>query len=508
VDTVARAMSQMREFWRRLGVNQRVTLAVALVVIVGVSAGILVWSGRPDYVLLYSNLNAEDAWSVVEALNKENVPYKFSSNGSAIHVPSKDVYRLRISLAASGLPKASELGFEIFDRKGGFGVSDFVQQVNYQRALEGELARTITGLSDVEHARVHLTMPKESLFEREEAKTTASVVVTLAGGRSLGEREIAGITHLVASSVPRLDASNVTVIDARGRILSAPSDDETVAGLSKGQLETQRRIEEYLGKKSQSLLEGVLGPGKAIVKVNAEVDFRQIDETKETFDPNNVAVRSEERVEESGQGTQAGNAERSITNYEMNRTIQRILGAAGTVKRLSVAVFVDGKWIVDPKAKKGTLPAYQPRSPEEIDKLTTLVRTAVGFDAARGDRVEVANLPFEGDALVVASGGTGSGASASAAGAAGWKGLALGILGKATPFVILLAVLLFLRRSMTDVASTFAEKKDAIETSLLPDRPIDEAEARKMEIRTRVEHLAVERPSEVAALIRSWMMED
>jgi flagellar M-ring protein FliF len=383
-----------------------------------------------------------------------------------------------------------------------------VQQVNYQRALEGELARTISGLDDVEHARVHLTMPKESLFEREEAKTTASVVVALGAGRTLGEREIAGITHLVASSVPRLDAGNVTVIDERGRILSAPTDEESVAGLSKGQLETQRRIEDYLAKKSQSLLEGVLGPGKAIVKVNAEVDFRQIDETKETYDPNNTAVRSEERVEETGQGAQNGSAERSITNYEMNRTIQRILGAAGTVKRLSVAVFVDGKWIADPKAKKGTPPVYEPRSPEEIEKLSALVRTAVGFDAERGDRVEVANLPFEGETIAgVPSAGRAAAGAVAAAGPA-WKSLALDLLGKATPFLILLAVLLFLRRSMTDVASTFAEKKEAIETSLLPDRPMDEVEARKVEIRTRVEKLAVDRPSEVAALIRSWMMED
>jgi flagellar M-ring protein FliF len=504
VESVAKLIQQAREVWRRLGANQRVTLVLSLVVFVAVSGAVLVWSGRPDYVLLFSNLSADDAWSVVEALNKESVPYKFSQNGSAIHVPSRDVYRLRISLAASGLPKASEIGYEIFDRKGGFGVSDFVQQVNYQRALEGELARTIAGLADVEHSRVHLTMPKESLFGEDDAKTTASVVVSLGPGRSLDEREIAGITHLVASSVPRLDAESVTVIDAQGRILSAPSEDASLLGLSKGQHETQRRIEEYLGKKTQSLLEGVLGVGKAIVKVNADLDFRQIDETKETFDPENAVVRSEERVEESGQGAQPQSAERSITNYEMNRTIQRILGAAGTVRRLSVAVFVDGKWIADTAGKKGAPPTYQPRSQEEIDKLVALVKTAVGFDEVRGDRVEVANLPFE-SAGVVAAGAPGA---AAVAPAAAWTDTALGALTRMSPFLILVAIFLFLRRSFAQVASTFAEKKEAIEANLLPDRPIDQAEARKIEIRNRVEQLAVERPSEVAALIRTWMMED
>lgn len=504
MESFARLLSQMRDFWRRLGANQKVTVVLSMIVFAGVSVGILVWSGRPDYVLLFSNLSAEDAWSVVESLNKEGVPYKFSQNGSAIHVPSRDVYRLRISLAASGLPKSSELGYEIFDRKGGFGVSDFVQQVNYQRALEGELARTIAGLDDVEHARVHLTMPKETLFQEEEARTSASVVVTLGSGRSLDEREIAGIAHLVASSVPRLDPERVVVIDARGRILSAPSDEESVAGLSKGQLETQRRIEEYLSKKTEALLEGALGQGKAIVRVNADLDFRQMDETRELYDPANAAVRSEERVEEAGEGAAAGSAERSITNYELNRTIQRILGAAGSVRRLSVAVFVDGKWTQDPAAKKGAPLVYQPRSQEEIDKLAALVKTAVGFDEARGDRVEIANLPFESEGAAVAAGTGGRAAAATA----GWKGAAGDALRTATPFLILLAVLFFLRKTMAQVGSALAEKKESLESNLLPDRPLDEAEARKMEIRNRVEQLAVERPSEVAALIRTWMMED
>ncbi|MFN0150882.1 MAG: flagellar basal-body MS-ring/collar protein FliF [bacterium] len=502
MEAISKMLAEAARFWRRLGVNQKVTLGVSLVAIVALSAGILAWSGRPDYVLLFSNLSAEDAWSVVESLNKEAVPYKFSQNGSAIHVPEKDVYRLRISLAASGLPKSSELGFEIFDGTATFGLSDFVQQVNYQRALEGELARTISGITDVEHARVHVTMPKESLFA-EEVKTTASVVIALRDGASLDEREVAGITHLVASSVPRLSAENVTVVDARGRILTNPADEEMTVGLSKGELDTQRRLEDYISKKVQSLLEGVLGAGKAIVKVNAELDFRRIEETRESYDPENVVVRSEERVEESGDQSGPQNAERSVTNYEVNRSVQRILGTAGTVRRLSVAVFVDGKMITPAGGAAGAEPVYQERSQQEIDKLITLVKTTVGFDAARGDQVEVATLPFEHDGAGAFAGGS-EGAPAAAA----ITGTAMGILTKATPFIILVAILLFLKKSMTSVAQAFAEKKEEIEETLLPERAMDEVEARKIEIRSRVETLAVERPSEVATLIRNWMMED
>ncbi len=502
MDGFAKLLFSVREFWRRLGANQKVTLVLSVVVFAAATAGVLAWSGRPDYVLLYSNLAAEDAWSVVEALNKQGVPYKFSQNGSAIHVPSRDVYRLRLSLAASGLPRASEPGYEIFDRKGGFGISDFVQQVNYQRALEGELARTIADLEDVERARVHLTMPKETLFREDAPKTTASVAVALAHGKTLDEREIAGITHLVASSVPRLSADDVTIVDASGRILTAPEEEDvgTMAGPTRRELETQRRIEDYLARKTQSLLEGALGAGHAIVKVNAELDFRRVEEMRETYDPENVVIRSEERAEESGDNPQ--NAERSVTNYEMNRSVQKILGSAGAIKRISVAAFVDGKWALPAGAPKNAALAYKARAPEEMEKLTALVQTAVGYDAARGDRVELVNVPFERAGAAAPAGGEGV-----VAGGAAWTSTALDLVTRATPFLILIAVLFFLRRSVAHVASSFASRREGAD-SLLPARPIDEAEARKIEVRTRVEKLAVDRPAEVAALIRTWMTED
>jgi flagellar M-ring protein FliF len=504
LESISKLFIETSRFWRRLGVNQKVSLGISFLAIIGLCAAILVWSGRPDYVLLFSNLSAEDAWAVVESLNKEGVPYKFSQNGSAIHVPSKDVHRLRISLAASGLPKSSELGYEIFDGKATFGLSDFVQQVNYQRALEGELARTISSITDVERARVHLTMPKETLFE-EDVKATASVVLALAKGASLDEREVAGITHLVASSVPRLAAENVTVVDAKGRILTNPVEENETIGLSKGELDTQRHLEDYLSKKVQSLLEGVLGAGRAIVKVNAELDFRRIEETHESYDPEKVVVRSEERVEEQGDKSGPENAERSVTNYEVNRSVQRILGTAGTVRKVSVAVFVDGKTAAPAGAKDDAEPVYTPRSQEELDKLTVLVKTAVGFDATRGDQVEVANLPFEHQNAVLLMGDDGGAASTPVAAVTGNAGR---ILSMATPFLILVALLFFLKKSMTSVAQAFATKKEEIEGTLLPERAMDEGEARKIEIRSRVETLAVERPSEVATLIRNWMLED
>jgi flagellar M-ring protein FliF len=453
-------------------------------------------------VLLYSNLAAEDAWSVVEALNKQDVPYKFSQNGSAIHVPSKDVYRLRISLAATGLPRASEPGYEIFDRKGGFGISDFVQQVNYQRALEGELARTIADLDGVERARVHLTMPKEALFDEEAAATTASVAVVLAPGTSLDEREIAGITHLVASSVPRLSAERVTIVDASGRILTTPDEGDagTAAGLTRRELETQRRIEEYLARKTQSLLEGALGAGRAIVKVNAELDFRRVEEMRETYDPENVVIRSEERAE--GGGNNPKNAERSVTNYEMNRSVQKILGSTGAVKRLSVAAFIDGRWAAPEGIARNAEPTYTPRSVQEMANLTALVQTTVGYDPARGDRVELVNVPFERSVAAAAEDGEGA-----VAGGPAWTRAARGVLARATPFLLLVAVLLFLRRSVGQVASSLASRREGPE-SLPSQRPIDAAQARRVEVRARVEKLAIDRPAEVAALIRTWMSED
>jgi flagellar M-ring protein FliF len=373
--------------------------------------------GAEPRALLYADLTPQDASAVTTQLETSGIEYQMSPDGSTIFVPRSQVADARMQLAAEGLPGTGSVGYEIFDQQDALGATTFVQNVNKLRALEGELARSINSLDSVRNARVHLVIPEKTVFQEAREAPTASIVVGLERG-TLGDRQVQAIRSLVASAVPGLAPEKITLLDERGQLLAGAEGD----GVLSGALDDRKaEYEERLRRRIQEMVEGVTGPGTARVQVSAEMDFAQVSQTEETFDPEGSAPRSTRTVEETGNetnrdeavtqgqnvpdGTQAGAAGGSQSasnrtdetiNYEISRTTRTEVTAPGKVERLSIAVAVDGtKAAPAADAKAGDAPpAWSPRSEEEMTRITALVRSAAGINAERGDTVEVVNVQF------------------------------------------------------------------------------------------------------------------
>jgi len=397
-------------------------LGVAL--FVALSVGAWLWGSTPDYRVLFSNIADRDGGAVIAALNQMNVPYRMSDGGGAILVPEKMVHDTRLRLASQGLPKGSIVGFELIENQK-LGTTQFQEQVNYQRGLEGELARSIQSLAAVSSARVHLAIPKPSLFLRERQKPSASVIVTLNPGRTLDRAQVAGITHLVSSSVPELPPRSVSVLDQNGNLLSSGHD---TGGLDTNQLGYVQQIESTTIKRIVDIVEPIAGRANVRAQVTAELDFSESESTAESYKPNgtpgNTALRSEQKSEASdpvsGTGgargvpgalsnqppaanagaasiaqaaTQAGASTRkeSTVNYEIDKTVRHVKNPVGTIKRLSAAVVVNHRRVADASGGKST---YKPLSAEEIAQITALAKEAMGFSQTRGDTLNVTNAAF------------------------------------------------------------------------------------------------------------------
>lgn len=404
MDYAKRFFANIGDFTSRMTPSQVMLL---LGVVVGSIVGIIMltdWLGSVTYARLYANIDQQDAGEIVAFLEDNKIPYQLGTNGTTIEVPSDQVYKVRISLASEGLPRGGSMGYSIFDQNN-LGMTDFLQNLNFRRALEGELTRTITQMREVQAARVHIVMPKERLFKRDQKEPTASVVLKLGGAGTLSKRQLQGISHLVASSVEGLKPANITVVDYNGNLLSSGQEDDALAGLSSSQLEVRQQVETYLEDKAQTMLDEVLGSGTAIVRVTADLDFQQIERTAETFDPNTPSIRSEERTkqsasssdksEEASEASTEDAVETTITNYELNKTVEHIVNAVGNVGRLSIAVLVDGTYDAVTTEAGEAESAYQPRSQEELDRLAAIVRNAVGFDQTRNDQIEMVNIAFD-----------------------------------------------------------------------------------------------------------------
>jgi flagellar M-ring protein FliF len=379
-------------------------ISAALLTFVAIGA-MVTFSNRTDYRVLFANLSAEDAGSIVDKLKEKKVPYELSGAGDTISVPSDKVAEIRLELATTGLPRGGGVGFEIFDQKMKFGATEFEQQLNYRRALQGELSRTIGSMDEVQQVRVHIALPKDSLFVEDQRKPTASVTVKLKSGRTLRSSQIEGIAHLVASSIEGLSPDNVMVIDGKGNILSKPSGDPKFMRVTASQMEYQQNLEKDLAGRIQTMLENVVGRGKAVVRVAADLDFRVAEKTEETYDSEAPVVRSMQRQTEKagagnpGKGSQSGGSapggqEREkvdeVINYEINKVVNKTVMPIGEIQKLSVAVLVDGVYQKDKQGKE----VYQPREKKELDGLEDLVKKTVGFNAVRGDQVAVSNMPF------------------------------------------------------------------------------------------------------------------
>jgi len=405
-------------------------LFILLLAVVGFGS-LIFWNSQPDYQVLFSNLSPEDAGEMSNKLKEKKIPFQLTQGGTTLLVPRDQVYDLRLSLAAEGLPKGGGVGFEVFDRTN-FGITDFVQKLNYQRALQGELGRTIKQIKEIEQVRVHVVTPKESLFIEEQKKSTASVFLKTRSGTTLSPSQVEGIVHLVASAVEGLEPGNITVVDTSGKILSKRNDTTSVGQMSTTQLEYQRNMEENLKKKVQGMLEEVLGPNKAIARVSAEVDFQQIDITEERYDPATI-LRSEQKNTERSSATtgatptgetkaeslpegktakpktgvtpsspplpvntNSSERQHEIRNYEISRINKHIKNPVGQVKRLSAAVIVDGNYKEGTDAKGNREKQYLPRSSEEMKNLENIVKKAIGYSEERRDQVEVTTMPFYG----------------------------------------------------------------------------------------------------------------
>ncbi len=401
-------------------VHKALAGAVALGLLVAVFSLVARSGGEQPYRVLYSNLTAEDAAAVVAKLKEQRVPYRLEREGSVVSVPAERVYEVRLALAGEGLPRGSGVGFEIFDKQS-FGATDFVQRLNYQRALQGELARTISQFQQVQSARVHIAEPKESVFIEDERPPSASVAVRLRGRQRLASGQIKAIVNLVAAAVPGLTPERITVVDTSGRLLYRGEGKED--GLvTASQLEYRFKLEEILRRRVESLLEEVVGPGRARVRVTADIDFDRVQLTEEVFDPEGQVVRSEQLSSEenfSGSdqakgipgvkgelatyaGKEGGNVglgetmRRSATtrNYEISKKVRQVMAAAGGIRRLSVAVMVDGTYERGTDANGDSVLRYQPRSKEELADFARIVKNAIGYDPERGDQVEVVSMPF------------------------------------------------------------------------------------------------------------------
>lgn len=413
----------------RLDARQKLMAMAMVALAIALLIGAWLWTKEPPYGVLFSNLSDQDGGQIVAALQQQNIPYKVSESGGAILVPVSQVHEARLRLASQGLPKGGLVGFELMENQK-LGISQFAEQINYQRGLEGELARSIQALAAVRAARVHLAIPKQTAFLRDDLKPSASVLVSLQPGRTLEPAQIAGIVHLVSSSVPQLSPANVSVIDQDGKLISQRLDGFKNDGLNPSQLGYVREVEAQYVKRIESILEPLLGKGNFRTQVAAEIDFSQVEQVEESYQPNpapKTAIRSQQ-TSESGAGSPpamgvpgaltnqppvpataplttppvagitaggmaaSGNYARNATvNYELDKTVRHTRATPGAVKRLSVAVAVNHKKETGKDGKPGKA---VPPSAEELKRVGDLVRESVGFDEKRGDTINIAAANF------------------------------------------------------------------------------------------------------------------
>ncbi|WP_421670703.1 flagellar basal-body MS-ring/collar protein FliF [Rahnella sp. EDr1-12] len=551
----------------RLRANPKVPIAIAAAAAVAIVVVMMLWAKQPTYKVLFSNLNDKDGGAVVTQLTQMNIPYQFSDNGGAVLIPADKVYETRLKLAAAGLPKGGAVGFELMDQEK-FGISQFSEQINYQRALEGELSRTIETLGPVSSARVHLAIPKPSLFVREQKNPSASVTLNLQPGRALDDGQINAIVYMVSSSVSGLPPANVTVVDQSGHLLT--QSDSNGRDLNASQLKYANEVEGRLQRRIEAILQPVVGNGNVHAQITAQIDYATREQTDENYQPNGAAdkaaVRSRQlstsdQIGGSSVGgvpgalsnqpapaatapvttppaantaqnqnqnqnqNQAGNAQNGAqnstsnrstvpsnsrrdetTNYEVDRTITHTQHSAGAVQRLSAAVVVNYQVGTDGKSK--------PLTDEQLKKIDDLVREAMGFSTERGDTLNVVNTPFNEAADDTAE-------------LPFWKQQAFfdQLIDAGRWLLVLIVAWILWRKIVRPMLRKQQAEKEAIAAAALAasmpqpegSKPVklstDELEKRKrsqqrvsVEVQTqRVQELADKDPRIVALVIRQWM---
>jgi flagellar M-ring protein FliF len=413
---------------RNLGPARLAAIVIVTASLLGFFGFITTRITSSPLALLYTDLDQQDASAIVQKLDGMKIPYEVDANGGLIRVPSDQVGKIRMMLSGDGLPKGGSVGYEIFDQKEGFGTTSFVQSINHLRALEGELARTISSMDPIESARVHLVLPERELFSHGTQTATASIFLKTRGAAVLTREQIGAIQHLIAAAVPQLQPNEVSIVDEQGNLLARPTDNAAAGGESDNQDDMRAEFEQTQARKIEDLLSQTLGYGKVRAKVSADLDFDRITTSSEIYDPDSQVARSTQTTSEETTNTEGGNTQavtvannlpltpgqappvaagaasggasggannksnksEETTNYEINKTVRSQVRESGQVKRLSVAVVVDGTYDTGADGKQ----TYKARSDEEMTKLKALVQSAVNFDPNRGDTVDVVNMQF------------------------------------------------------------------------------------------------------------------
>ena len=485
-------VERLATWWKTANGTQRSLVVGGVIAGLASASTVVLWSSQPDYVVLFSGLDPDTASQIVEELEQADVPFDVSRTGGTVSVPSDRVGEMRLRIAGKGLTGEGTVGFEIFD-KSNLGMTEFLQHVNYRRALEGELTRTVLALNEVQKARVHLAIPERNVFRRDQTKPTASVIVDLKPGAMLRDDQIRGIYALMAAAVEGLEADGVTLIDASGRELGGGAPSGEFAGTSE-QLRVQKEVEEHLRTKATQMLEQVLGPGEAVVQVTADLDFERVERATETYNPATASIRSEQRV--TGEGSGGDSQETTLTNYELDKVVENILEAVGTIEKLSIAVLVNGSVATDGAGAA----SYQERTPQELATLGNIVQDCVGYDTERGDRFEIANMRFAERAPV----------NFAASPMPWW--LLFPSMGSLARALVILAAIGLVAWGLRQASSVLVEAVEADrrrrEKIVALESTASEAEIRKEVIREQMNNLAQDRPHEVAAVLRSWLVEE
>jgi len=477
-------IAQFSTVWQKLSLQQKIiTSALVGFTLLGLIS-----------LMLWSKTTVTDNGG----LDEGNYKYKLENDGRTILVDGKQIYEVRMALAREGLPAKRGTGYELFD-KNNIGITDFAQKLNARRALEGEIQRTIEGLDEVKSVRVHIVIPEPSIFLDQQRKTTASVVVRTQPGRGLNKDQVRGITHLLSSSIEGLKLEDISVLDYEGKLLSSPYGGDETALASSRNMDLQQNVEKALVDKVEKMLEGILGPQKAHVQISADLDFDQVDKTMEQYNPESKVVRSEERSDENVKNAPDGDrqAEKSLTNYEIDKTVQHIVAEVGNVKRLTISVAVDGRYQKGKDGKK----AYTARSAEEITNLEDMVKNAVGYDLARGDQISIANVQFDNEFI--------RNEQESLEQEDLWEKI-LTVAKYVLVFAVAVMIILLLRSMAKTLAEAMNPPVPRVDLGYEEEDVAVEVPAeirRSNELLERVEMMTREEPVNVANIIRQWLME-
>jgi flagellar M-ring protein FliF len=518
------AFGEFFRFVNALPLSKKISMALIVLMVIAGFGAMFFWANQEKFSVLYNGVSAGDGGAIVDKLKEKNIPYKITSGGSVIMVPEKVVHETRLALAGEGLPGGGTVGFELFDNPD-FRTTNFVQHLNYRRALQGELARTIMNFNEVKKASVFLAIPKESLFVEDEKEPSASIQLEL--DRSLSQAKVESIVRLVANAVEGLDSSRVSVVDTRGRVIFRGDAGEggNMAGLGGTFIEYKKNIEKEIAGNVQSMLEEVVGAGNAIVRVSADIDTAEVVISEEEYDPTVVIVRSSKLIEESinegnkqlteeaaanqragilpagGGGNEKSRVSKNATtNYEINKVNRRVVRPAGTIQRLSVAAVIDGEYRTVTQNDGTISREYVPRNDEALKMFEALVKNAMGFSEDREDQVSVQSAPFSAPLAM-------DDATSAAPDSPGFSRL-LDQYGKTVFNLILIVTAFFLvvrplLKSVKDIGTRAVNDRSALPPGEEAVKQISESEPHNS--RQRAAELSAREPERTAAVVRNWI---